>query len=119
MSREAFEAMQPAFAMTTRADAIHFHRVSIEPLQQTHHLLGNFIPVVTSATAELSFHLRAHHQGAGAKAGLFEESLSHAKWSLVRTPGGWRVRRMDYVVYIVLGSMELFDTPEIRALSRG
>jgi hypothetical protein len=118
MSRMAYEEMRADYVTTTREKTIDLHRVFIDPLQQTHHMLGNLTAAIASNTSELSFYLRAHHQGAGEKAHLFEESLSFATCSCIRTSAGWRIRKMDYVVYVILGTMELFATPEIRHLAQ-
>ena len=116
MSRAAYEKMEPDFTATTVAQTIEFHSTFIDPLQQTYHMTGNSRAKVSGDSGDVSFYLRAHHQGAENKADMFEESLSFVRLGTIRTPAGWRIREMDYAVYVILGTMEVFDTPEVHAL---
>jgi hypothetical protein len=111
LSRTTFNEMRPDMMTTTRAQTIALHRGFIEPLLQTYHFLGNFSTSVSGGSGSLSFYLRAYHQGGGDKQGIFEESLAFARCGMLRTPRGWRIREMDYVVYIVLGTMDVFGKP--------
>src|SRR5262245_8896743 len=73
MSRAAYEQGRPDFTAASRDEAVHFQRVFVNALQQTHHMVGNHVTEIAGDSATLSFYVRAHHQGTGDKSDLFEE----------------------------------------------
>lgn len=88
----------------------------IESLAATHHMVSNFIVDLADdrRSARASCHFRAYHAGAGERAHLFEESLGLFSIETVAIDDGWRIKRMDETIMIVLGSPEAFGVhPEV------
>ena len=118
-SRVGYEQGQPSIVAAGRAQAVNIHRAFLEPLRQTHHILGNVLGTVHGETGELTYYLRAYHEGQGEKAGLLKESLAFASASVKRLDVGWRMLTLDYVVYISVGSSTLLDNQQVRDLIQG
>src|SRR5438067_11117691 len=79
-------------------------------LAATHHLLGNYVVELAAdgASAKASCYMRAYHGGAGPRAHLFEESLGRFDFQTVRTGAGWKIRRMNETIMVMLGTAEAF-----------
>jgi hypothetical protein len=79
-------------------------------LSATHHLLGNYVVDVQpdGRTAKASCYMRAYHQGNGDRSHLFEESLGRFDFETVRDGAGWKIRRMEETIMVMLGTVEAF-----------
>jgi 3-phenylpropionate/cinnamic acid dioxygenase small subunit len=101
-----------AFSIEGRDKLVETIAAIISSLSATHHMLSNYVvdidPGGTKATA--SCYLRAYHAGAGERAHLFEESLGRFDLKTVRLGSGWKIRRMDENIMIMLGTPEVFGT---------
>jgi hypothetical protein len=82
-------------------------------LSATHHMLSNYVvePAADGASARASCYLRAHHVGNRERAHLFEESLGRFDFETVREAGGWKIRRMEENLFVMLGTAEAFAPP--------
>lgn len=82
-------------------------------LSATHHMLSNYLvePAADGMTAKASCYLRAHHVGNRERAHLFEESLGRFDFATVREAGGWKIRRMEENLFVMLGTAEAFAPP--------
>ena len=82
----------------------------ISSLSATHHMLSNYVVDIDpgGAATTTSCYLRAYHAGAGERAHLFEESLGRFDLKTVRLGSGWKIRRMDETIMIMLGTPEAF-----------
>lgn len=101
-----------AFSIEGREKLVQTIAAIISSLSATHHMLSNYVvdidPGGSAATA--SCYLRAYHAGAGERAHLFEESLGRFDLKTVRLGSGWKIRRMDETIMIMLGTPEAFGT---------
>jgi ketosteroid isomerase-like protein len=75
----------------------------------TYHHVASFTPVIDGDTADAPVRVRAMHNGVGARAGRFWESLAIQNTHLVRTRDGWRCSGYEWSVVVGLGSMDLFE----------
>jgi len=75
----------------------------------TYHHVANFTANIDGDTAHAAVRVRAMHNGVGARAGRFWESLAIQDTQLVRTPAGWRCRGYEWKVVVGLGSLDLFE----------
>ena len=82
-------------------------------LSATHHLLSNYVvaPAADGASARASCYLRAHHVGNRERAHLFEESLGRFDFETVREADGWKIRRMEENLFVILGTADAFAPP--------
>jgi len=82
-------------------------------LSATHHMLSNYVvePAADGASAKASCYLRAHHVGNRERAHLFEESLGRFDFETLRTESGWKIRRMEENLFVMLGTAEAFAPP--------
>lgn len=85
-----------------------------EGLSATHHMLSNYVVNIApdTASAEASCYMRAHHIGNRERSHLFEESMGRFDFKTVRREGGWKIRRMDENIFIMLGTADAFAPPE-------
>jgi SnoaL-like domain len=111
-----FKARDPRMDTITiagREGLVDFARRMIgSPEIVTQHLFGNFSARIDGDTAEASVRVRGYHAGVGPRQGLFEESIGHYAGSFGRTEHGWRCRRWEEEIYIMLGDPALF-APEL------
>jgi len=93
-----------------REQVVGFVRDLVGKVGRTHHMIGNFRVSFTGDTARAAVRVRAYHEGAGDKAGLFEESLAAFEVEAVRTRtgGGWRFSRFSEPLFVMLGTQEVF-----------
>jgi ketosteroid isomerase-like protein len=75
----------------------------------TYHHVASFTAHIDGDTAHAAVRVRAMHNGVGARAGRFWESLAIQDTHLVRTPDGWRCRGYEWKVVVGLGNMDLFE----------
>lgn len=94
-----------AYQVSGRAEVVAYISDLIGRTLKTHHLLGNYTADVQGDTAEAAVRVRAYHVGEGE---LFEESLAGFEATAVRTPEGWRFKRFDERLYVMLGTQEVF-----------
>jgi len=82
-------------------------------LSSTHHMLSNYVvePAVDGMTAQASCYLRAHHVGNCERAHLFEESLGRFDFATVKERDGWKIRRMEENLFVILGTADAFAPP--------
>ncbi|MEV6925731.1 nuclear transport factor 2 family protein [Dactylosporangium sp. NPDC051485] len=95
-----------------REQVIGFISDLVGKVGRTHHMVSNFRVSFDGDTAEASVRVKAYHVGIGDKAGLFEESLGTFDASVARTPEGWRFTRFDEVLFVMLGTQEVFGLEE-------
>jgi hypothetical protein len=101
-----------AFSLTGREVIIATISTIIEGLSATHHMLGNYVveSAADGASAKASCYMKAYHAGAGERAHLFEESLGRFDFETIRQGDGWKIRRMDETIMIMLGTPDAFAT---------
>jgi hypothetical protein len=75
----------------------------------TYHHVASFTPVIDGDRADAAVRIRAMHNGVGARAGRFWESLAVQTTHFVRTAAGWRSSGFEWQVVVGLGSMDLFE----------
>ncbi|MFG2777854.1 nuclear transport factor 2 family protein [Streptomyces prunicolor] len=91
-----------------REQVVGFIRDLVGKVGRTHHMIGNFRVSFTGDAARAAVRVRAYHEGAGDKAGLFEESLAAFEVEAVRTGDGWRFSRFSEPLFVMLGTQEVF-----------
>ncbi|MFD3993406.1 nuclear transport factor 2 family protein [Streptomyces sp. NPDC058583] len=91
-----------------REQVVGFIRHLVGKVGGTHHMISNFRVSFTQGAARAGVRVRAYHEGAGNKAGLFEESLAAFDVEAVRTEGGWRFSRFSEALFVMLGTQEVF-----------
>jgi hypothetical protein len=93
-----------------RESMIAMLRAIWDHLSMTHHMVTNHVIDLAAdgTAAKGSCYLRAYHAGEGATSHLFEESLGRFDFETVRTGGGWKIRRWEENLMIMLGTREVF-----------
>jgi ketosteroid isomerase-like protein len=86
-----------------------FIQGAIETIGRTHHFLSNHVADIDGDRATASCYLRAYHAGRDKRAHQYEESLGRFDATLVRTPEGWRLTSFVEVIFIMLGTAEVFQ----------
>jgi ketosteroid isomerase-like protein len=100
----------PENSTTGRAGIVGFTRAMLGSDEiVTYHHVASFTPVIDGDAARAPVRVRAMHNGVGARAGRFWESLAIQDTHLVRTPDGWRCRGYAWKVVVGLGSLDLFE----------
>jgi ketosteroid isomerase-like protein len=100
----------PKSSTTGRARIVGFTRSMLGTDEiVTYHHVASFTPVIDGATAHAPVRVRAMHNGVGARAGRFWESLAIQDTHLLRTPDGWRCCGYEWKVMVGLGSLDLFE----------
>lgn len=107
-SLKAYEAGEPQGVSTGLAEVLHNSRATIEPLAQTHHMVGNCVAELDGKTGRLSHHVRAYHLGGGSKADMFLQSFSVGTLHCRLGDDGCKIEEIDYVVCLYRGTMDLF-----------
>jgi hypothetical protein len=99
-----------AFSAETPAKIVEATAQPIEGLGESHVIITNHVvdPAPDNASAAVSCYFRAYHAGKGERAHLFEESLGRFELETVRVGSAWKIRRMDEIVMIMLGTAEVF-----------
>lgn len=89
-------------------------RKTWEGLSATHHMLSNHVVRLADdeGSATASCYMRAHHVGNRERAHLFEESLGRFDFAMVRGADGWKIRRMEENIFIMLGTADAFAPPD-------
>lgn len=85
-----------------------------EGLSATHHMLSNYVVNLgpDGTSAETSCYMRAHHIGNRERSHLFEESLGRFDFKTVLQDDGWKIRRMDENIFVMLGTADAFAPPD-------
>jgi hypothetical protein len=98
------------FAVETPAKIVEATAMPLETLSDSHVIITNHVVDASpdKASANVSCYFRAYHAGKGERAHLFEESLGRFELETVRVDSTWKIRRLDEVVMIMLGSAAVF-----------
>lgn len=107
-SLKAYAAGEPQGVSNGLEETLHNNRATLEPLAQTHHMIGNCIADLDMPTGVLTHHVRAYHLGAGDRAELFLQSFSIAKLFCRLGNDGWKIEEIDYATCLYRGTMNLF-----------
>lgn len=102
-----------AFEINGRDSLVANLRDIWDRLSATCHFLSNYTvhPSPDGRAARASCYMRAHHVGNRERSHLFEESLGRFDLETVLGPEGWKIRRMDENIFIMLGTADAFGGP--------
>jgi hypothetical protein len=115
MSRAEEAAGTPTITARGGAGVKAMNEGALAQLEQTHHTLGSFWVEIENGQPVARAHLRAYHRGRRPGNSQDMESLSTFRAVMANEGGSWKIAHYDYVIFIVLGSLEAF--PEVDELA--